>query len=134
MEPLNIVGLTDVEGDAIAVRVTAVRQDEPVLGKGSGRTAPDATLSPLAVRVERQGGEDGRVYHVTFTASDPGGASCTRTVAVCVPHDQGDGAVILHDADDGHETHDPSEMAAGGSTGRGRCVDQGPLFDSTEQP
>jgi hypothetical protein len=133
LERLNIVGLTDVEGDPIAVRVTGVRQDEPVLGNGSGKTAPDAVLDPLQVRVERQGGRDGRVYHVTFTASDPGGASCGGTVAVCVPHDQGDGAVIEHNADDGHETHDPSEPA-GGSTGRGRCVDQGPLYDSTVNP
>jgi hypothetical protein len=39
----------------------------------------------------------------------------------------------LTNAGDGHETHDPSELA-GGSTGRGRCVDQGPLYDSTVTP
>jgi hypothetical protein len=84
------------------------------------------------VRVERQGGRDGRVYHLSFTASDASGGTCTRTVAVCVPHDQGDGVPVEHSADDGHETHDPADLTAGGSTGRGQCVDQGPLHDSTQ--
>ncbi|HEY7512239.1 MAG TPA: Ig-like domain-containing protein, partial [Vicinamibacteria bacterium] len=129
---VNVVGLTDVEGEPITVQVTAIRQDEPVSGQGSGNTAPDAVLAPPQVRVERQGGRDGRVYHLSFTASDASGGTCTRTVAVCVPHDQGDGVPVAHSADDGHETHDPADLTAGGSTGRGQCVDQGPLHDSTQ--
>jgi hypothetical protein len=60
------------------------------------------------VRAERTGSKqvpgDGRVYHIGFTATDPAGASCSGTVTVCVPHDQGQGSA---------------------------CVDGGPLYDST---
>ena len=132
----QVTGLTDVEGDPIQVTVTAILQDEPVLGSGSGRTAPDAIAQPLQVRIERQGGRDGRVYHVSFTAADPSGGTCTATVAVCVPHDQGDGVPAEHSADDGHETHDPADLPGSTTafTGRARCVDQGPLYDSLVNP
>jgi hypothetical protein len=110
-----------------------VRQDEPVLGAGSGKTAPDAVLSPLQVRVERQGGQDGRVYHITFTATDVSGGTCTRTVRLCIPHDQGDGAAEVHDETDDH-VHEGEGGPAGGSAGGGTCVDQGPLHDSLVNP
>jgi len=41
---------------------------------GSGSSSPDAQLSPLAVRAERNGNTkspgNGRVYHISFTAED----------------------------------------------------------------
>jgi hypothetical protein len=59
------------------------------------------------VRAERSGTKkvpgDGRVYHISFTASDDSGATCSGTVLVGVPHDQ--------------RGTDP--------------VDGGPLYDST---
>jgi hypothetical protein len=102
-EPITVLGLTDVEGDTITVRATAIRQDEGVHAAGTGNTAPDAILEPIQVRIERQGPADGRFYHISFTASDGNGGECTGTVTVCVPHDQGNGP---------------------------QCVDQGPLYDS----
>ena len=48
--------------------------------------------------------EDGRVYHLNFTASDGRGGQCTGTTGLCVPHDQRPGHV---------------------------CIDQGPLYSST---
>lgn len=106
---ISIAGVTDPDGDPVTVSPASVRQDEPVseAGSGAGNTQPDATLVPLAVRSERNGNPrspgDGRVYHVAFTASDGRGGSCSGSVAVCVPHDQGSGS---------------------------SCVDGGPLFDS----
>jgi hypothetical protein len=133
LEGVGILGLSDVEGEAITVTATAVRQDEPVLGNGSGNKAPDAVLSPLQVRVERQGGRDGRVYHITFRATDASGGSCTRTVTLCVPHDQGDGQAEVHDENDDH-VHEGDGGGAGSGGSGGHCVDQGPLYDSLENP
>src|SRR3990172_2524995 len=92
--PIGISGVTDADGDPLTITATSVTQDEAVTGKGigSGNTSPDAALSPLTVRSERNGNPktpgNGRVYHVAFTADDGQGGSCNGTVAVCVPHDQ----------------------------------------------
>jgi len=104
-----ITGVTDPDGDALTITVDGVSQDEEVdaKGNGDGNTAPDASLSPLQVRAEHQGKGDGRVYTIDFTADDGKGASCQGTVTLCVPHDQGKGS---------------------------KCVDGGPLFDSTTPP
>jgi len=103
-EAIAIQGVTDVEGNPLTIRATSIRQDETVLGAGSGDKSPDGILAPLQLRVERSGQGNGRVYHVTFEATDGQGGACTATVAVCVPHDQS-GAP---------------------------CVDGGPRYDSTK--
>lgn len=104
-ELINILGVTDSAG----IRIDRICQDEPVIqaGTGSGHTCPDGTglgTDTAVVREERDGTGDGRVYHISFTADDGNGGTCTGEVTVCVPHDQGNG---------------------------NNCVDQGPLFDST---
>jgi hypothetical protein len=55
------------------------------------------------VRAERDGGGNGRVYHIDFTATDGHGGTCSGAVLVGVPQSESDSA-----------------------------VDDGPLFDSTE--
>ncbi|HEV2852564.1 MAG TPA: SBBP repeat-containing protein [Thermoanaerobaculia bacterium] len=88
--PVSIRNVTDPDGDLVTITVTAVRQDEPLTKPG----VPDATgagTSGVSLRADRDGKGDGRVYHLSFEARDPLGASCTGTVAVCVPHDQGRG-------------------------------------------
>lgn len=109
---ITIAGPADPDGDEIAVTITSIFQDEPTdaKGNGDGNTCPDGAgvgTGSASVRAERAGGADGRVYHIGFTASDPLGNSCTGSVAVCVPHDQGNG---------------------------NNCIDQGALFDSTTCP
>lgn len=95
----SIVGVIDPDGDPITITPTGVSQDEPTQGASSGNTSPDATLTPLAVRAERNGNPktpgNGRVYHIGFTASDGQGGSCTGMVMVCVPHDQGQGKACI---------------------------------------
>jgi hypothetical protein len=105
--PVSIVGVVDPDGDPVTVVITSVRQDELLNSLGDGNTCPDATGiggTVVSLRAERSGLDDGRVYHLDFTASDGRGGQCTGTTGLCVPHDQRPGHV---------------------------CGDQGPLYSST---
>lgn len=76
-------------------------------GTGSGDTAPDGegVGTPTArVRAERSGNGDGRVYAISFTASDGQDGSCAGTVTVGVPHNVKDKA-----ADSGQSYDSTSE-------------------------
>lgn len=89
---VTIANIQDVCERALTVRFDQVYQDEPINGTGDGDTSPDATgvgTESLQIRSERQGGGDGRVYYVDFTATDPTGDLCEGQVTVSVPHDQG---------------------------------------------
>jgi hypothetical protein len=108
--PISILGVTDPDEDTLMITITSIRQDEAVNAKGSGNTCPDGKgvgSSTAAVRAERVGGGNGRVYHIGFNADDGNGGTCSGTVGVLVPHDQGNGAT---------------------------AVDNGPNFDSTRCP
>jgi cysteine-rich repeat protein len=105
--PVAIGGVVDPDGDPLRITITGVAQDEPADAEGDGSTCADATgigTDVVALRSERSGQGDGRVYHVAFRADDPHGGTCLGEVEVCVRHDNGHG---------------------------GGCGDQGPLFDST---
>lgn len=108
---IEIMGVTDPDGDPVTITITGITQDEPIdaVGNGDGKTSPDGTgvgTSIACVRAERQGTGNGRVYAISFTAIDPAGAECSESVTVCVPHDQGPD----------HE-----------------CIDDGQDYDSTEE-
>ncbi len=91
---IGILGISDPEGQEVTVEVTAITQDEPVAGPGKHHPDGDGVGTASAqLRAERDGGGDGRVYTVSFTATDPSGASADGSVTVCVPHDQGGGCV-----------------------------------------
>jgi len=103
---VTVNGVTDPDGQPVTITIDGIRQDEPTDHLGDGRTCPDASgvgTSTALLRPERSGLADGRVYHVSFTATDPDGHACSGVVTSCVPHDQGQGAT---------------------------CVDQGPLYNS----
>jgi len=95
---LTLRGITDPDGGTPTVRVTSVLQDEPTNGPGQGNTMQDAGIeangTKVWVRPERSGGGDGRVYLISFTASDAT-ASCTGQVTVSVPHDQRGAPAVL---------------------------------------
>jgi hypothetical protein len=106
---IDVLGVTDPDGDPITITIDSIRQDEPTDTVGDGSFAPDGIgvgSSTAEVRAERSGSEqvpgDGRVYHVGFSAEDGQGAACTGVVLVSVPHSQnGDAAVdggALYDA------------------------------------
>ena len=107
LEPVTVSGATDSDGDALTYSVTAIKQDEKTNGLGDGDTSPDGQgigSGTAQVRVERAGNGDGRYYHITFAASDGQGGSCSGTVKVSIPKNQGK---------------------------NGAAVDGGPLYDST---
>jgi hypothetical protein len=80
--PVTIGGVTDPDGDPVTVTATSVAQNEP--GHDSAITSSGAS-----VRATRLGEGSGRVYTISFTASDGRGGSCSGAVRVTVPHDQG---------------------------------------------
>jgi len=88
---IQISGIVNPAPGAVTITVTGIFQDEPVQSSGSGNTSPDATgvgTGSPSVRAERDGGNDGRVYHIAFTATGASG-SCTGSVTVGVPKSQG---------------------------------------------
>lgn len=104
---ISVTGVTDPDDDPTTITIDSIFQDEPVRGKGSGRTAPDGQgvgTSVAQVRAEREGKGDGRVYHISFSADDGQGGMCSGEVLVGVPHDRGP---------------------------NGGPIDGGPLYDST---
>ena len=76
---------------SVTLNVTGVTQDEPTSGLGDGDSSPDAVIlagdppDTVLIRAERAGNGNGRVYTLSFTASD-GFESCTGSVSVEVPH------------------------------------------------
>lgn len=104
---VEVPSATDPEGGPVQLSQPTVRQDEPVDAKGNkdGSTSQDARMTggALQVRAERNGNGDGRVYHISITATDSMAASTTCRAEVEVP---------------------PSRKRD--------AVDQGPLYDSFE--
>jgi hypothetical protein len=103
-----VSGVTDPNGDPVAITVSSIYQDEAVDGRGSGNTAPDGQgvgTSTAQVRAERSGKGNGRVYYIGFTANDGLGGTCDAVVEVGVPHNK-----------------------------KSTPVGEGPLFDSTSTP
>jgi hypothetical protein len=90
LSSVDIVGVTDPDGDPVTIQATGVVQDEPADDTGDGSTSQDAMLldGQVLVRSEREGHGNGRVYRISFTAEDPYGLSCAGTVSVCVPHER----------------------------------------------
>jgi hypothetical protein len=85
-----LVGITGVSypNDNARITITSVTLDEPTNCLGDGDTQDDAIINAdgtVLLRAERAGAGDGRVYRITFTASDFEG-STSRTVFVTVPH------------------------------------------------
>ena len=102
---VGILGVEDACGEPTTITIDSIFQDEPINGLGDGDTAPDGAglgTSTAELRVERSGTDNGRVYHVAFTATDERGVTCEGLVKVGVPHDKKD-----------------------------TPIDGGPLFDST---
>jgi len=94
--PITITDVNDPDGNNADVTVTidSIFQDERTLAVGSGllRTCPDGAglgTDTAQIRAERVNalltGGNGRVYTISFTATDPEGGSCTSAVKVCVP-------------------------------------------------
>lgn len=102
---VGITGVSDPDDNA-TITIDSVTQDEATNGLGDGDTAIDAVINndgTVLLRAERSGTEDGRVYHVNFTASDLEG-SASGTVDVCVQHNK------KRDAVDGGAIYDSTQQ------------------------
>ena len=88
--PITIMGVIDPDGDLLQITIDSIFQDEPV---GTNKNSPDGFgvgTDTAEVRAERDGNGNGRVYEISFTATDPYGLTCSSTVELgIVPHDQG---------------------------------------------
>jgi len=100
MKSINILGVSDPDGDAVTITITSIYQDELTNGLGDGDTSPDGFgigTETAQVRAERAGNGNGRVYHITFTATDPYGGTCSGLVFVTVPKSQGTNGAAVDD-------------------------------------
>ena len=79
---------------ASSVPLASLESNEPdnAQGTGDGNTVNDIQLSDdlhFALRAERDGHGDGRIYTVVYQTEDASGNSATETFEVIVPHDLG---------------------------------------------
>ncbi len=101
-ESINVLGVTDGDGDTVSINIDSISQDEPVDTNGDGKFTPDGKgvgTDTAEVRAERSGTKkvpgDGRVYHIGFTADDGHGGTCSGEVQVGVPHDKGKKSTLV---------------------------------------
>jgi hypothetical protein len=76
------------------VTLVSVESNEPDNGRGDGNTTNDIVINPdgsIDLRAERSGRGDGRIYTITYRATDACGNSTLATATVTVPHDRGRG-------------------------------------------
>lgn len=94
-ENIGLTGITDPDGDPVTIMFTGATSDEATTtekGSGGMQHSPDVIIDHIAlpeqaaVRAERSGNNDGRVYELHFTADDGNMGQCTGTVNVQVPH------------------------------------------------
>lgn len=101
---IKILGVTDPDGDEVSITIIGITSDEPTAsrdGKEASAHAPDAYglgTDTAYVRAERMDTGNGRVYEITFLASDGRGGEAVGTVTVFVPHDNGKwGTICIND-------------------------------------
>jgi hypothetical protein len=93
----------------LQIRVNSVTQDEPTFGIGPGDVKPDAIVQStrpngkprikdlILIRRERSDTGDGRVYEISFTATNMQSTlSCTGKVQVCVPTKKGKNGICTN--------------------------------------
>ena len=88
--PVLIVGVTDPDGDALTFSILSIHQDEAPSDAGDATGVGSAEAS---VRAERNGKGNGRMYYISFSATDAFGASCSGAVTVGVAHNQAKPAI-----------------------------------------
>ena len=77
--------------DTTSVTLVSVTSNEPDDGLGDGDTANDIVIvdnDTIDLRAERSGKGSGRIYTLTYQATNACGAAVTATAAVAVPHNK----------------------------------------------
>jgi hypothetical protein len=89
-EIVATVEVSDICCEGPTFDLVSVTSDEPDNGKGDGNTTGDILVvdkTHIELRSERMGGEDGRVYTLSYLATDCSGNTTPASVEVRVPHD-----------------------------------------------
>lgn len=77
--------------DTVSATLVSVTSNEPDDGLGDGDTPNDIVIidnDTFDLRAERSGGGEGRIYTITYQATNTCGNSVIATATVTVPHDQ----------------------------------------------
>jgi hypothetical protein len=115
------------DGD-VKVTFHSASSDEPVNDKGDGNTEPDIILGcdSVQLRSERQGGSDGRVYTLEYSAVDDAGREITDgKCIVVVPHDQSGREAIAQDPAYTVDQENECDDGTGGTGGAGGAGGEG---------
>lgn len=96
MVPIHVtVEAFDADSGIASVLLTSITSNEPDNGLGDGDTAHDIQGAEFGtndtdfhLRAERSGTGTGRVYTITYTATDHAGNVTVATATVTVPHSQ----------------------------------------------
>ncbi|MDP3112461.1 MAG: hypothetical protein Q8M71_10205 [Thermodesulfovibrionales bacterium] len=91
---VNILPLITVSDNLTSVKVelVSVVSNEPDNGLGDGDTANDIVVNAdgtISLRAERSGTGNGRVYTITYKATDLAGNVTVSSATAIVPHDMG---------------------------------------------
>ncbi len=87
----TVVATPTASSDVVDVSLLSVTSDEPDNGLGDGDTPNDIVIVndlTVKLRAERSGTGDGRVYTLTWQATNSCGATVTTTATVNVPKSQ----------------------------------------------
>lgn len=104
--------------DTPEVELISITSNEPENGTGDGNTTDDIQGAAIgtddrdfALRSERAGPLDGRVYTAVYRAFDLGDNTSDAFVQVIVPHDMGNGGMSNGDDDDWDDVQDQIKQA-----------------------
>jgi hypothetical protein len=84
--PITIEGVTDPDGDNVTITITDISSNE---SSDDSSDAYGVGTDIAWLMADRLGKGDGRVYVITFLASDGKGGETFGSVEVFVPHDMG---------------------------------------------
>jgi hypothetical protein len=114
IEVRDCVTARDACGQELEAELIWASSDEPEDGKGDGNRAPDIMLGSdcmhIALRAERRGNSDGRVYTLGVRVATPDGTLRDTQCSVVVPHDQGHNSAV--DSGEAYRVHFTGSDAA----------------------
>ena len=89
MIPVQILGVTDPDGDPLTIKIVNISQNEADRGLFGGDQYPDSSginTNAVSLRAERNPQGPGRIYTIAFTVNDGKNGVCNGMVKVTVPH------------------------------------------------